>query len=692
MASATDPVHPHAHHDPMERLTPSERALVRHIDETWTRERALAELKHHLQTAIEVELATLPIYLFTYYSINRTPSTFPSTDVSRYADEAGAVILSAAVEEMLHLSLSSNILFALGTQPVLYGKSPGPFPTNLPGEAKLGPDHEPVRLTLAKFSCEHLWKFLEIEYPATADAPPEGQDWHTIGQIYSYIRCIIASKLVLDADFEVGDATRRLQQIDPGNYAPNSIDTAYAKAAFRHDCPVSAPAKGSAAHVVGFANRGDSHAGRAELIRVSNKKQALQAIATICYQGEGFALGPDDDPSKGEMSHYYKFLTLQSKLVGYDPRHEKLAPHPAPPAPPERQLTPDEVRSIVFDFPEDPIAAGYAPRARDVANVASGLYQYMLIMTESIFLQPPAEQKRYFNVALHRSMIWILDKLIQAMRAVPVDASGGTSLAPTFENVNLGPRDQAFGTLQKMCAELDARYGGEGWYASDLKYYVDMIPTLTDVSAFWAAPTPPACDVSKYAGAPKFPATPPSSVGEHEVRHACMGLNHCAGQGRTRDNACAGQGTCSTALAYDFADPAHPTVSDHTCKVLNACNGQGGCGLYGTGAEQDQPGANECATLGGCATPVNAERFSTDGPNQGKSVWLRAREVFKEKVWPGLREKDPKLPADPPAVPGTAAHPDLFEYGPTIEWIESYSGHGMTACGSSGMSGAGSCA
>jgi hypothetical protein len=172
-----------------------------------------------------------------------------------------------------------------------------------------------------------------------------------------------------------------------------------------------------------------------------------------------------------------------------------------------------------------------------------------------------------------------------------------------------------------------------------------------------------------------------------EMRHACMGLNSCQGQGRTRDNACAGQGYCSTALAYNYANPQSPMVSDHTCHVKNDCAGQGGCGLYGTAAEQDNPGANDCATLDSCATPINAERFSTDGPNRGKSVWLRARAVFTQNTWPELQKKNPKLPENPPLP-----HPNLFQYGPTIEWIQDYSGEGMTACGSSGMSGAGSCA
>lgn len=83
-----------------------------------------------------------------------------------------------------------------------------------------------------------------------------------------------------------------------------------------------------------------------------------------------------------------------------------------------------------------------------------------------------------------------------------------------------------------------------------------------------------------------------------------MGLNGCKGQGRSRDNACAGQGYCSTALEYNYANPSAPQVSDHTCHVKNACAGQGGCGLYGTAEEQNRPAANACATLGSCAGPA----------------------------------------------------------------------------------------
>lgn len=677
------------HPDPVKKLTPAEKRLVKRIDETWTRERALAELRTHLQIAIEVEMATIPIYLFTYYSIDRTPASFPDSPLSRFADQAGAVIMSVAVEEMLHMSLASNILYALGTQPELYLRSPSPYPTNLPGHEKLGPDAKPLAIPLAKLSLEQMWQFLEIEYPAKSDAPPEGGNWETIGQIYSYIRCIICSRHVKDDDFHQG---KRNRQIQPTNYSPNSIDTVYPAASFDKTCPVPAPKAGSAAKVARFISREDSHAGRHELITVDSKKRAMQAIQTIEDQGEGFGPSKFDDPSDQEESHYYKFLTLQSQLVGYDPEDERLPRLPKPPRPAKQQYGNDELRAILFDFPDSPVAAAYPAGRREVADLVSGLYQYMLIMTESIFLQEPAQQKIFFNQALHRSMIWILDKIIQDMRVVNLnqgDSSPSSSrLAPTFENIDLGPRDQAFATLVAMCNDLNARYGNEAWYTAGLQYYVGLIPTLPDVSAFWAPPPQPGCDVDGYKGIPTFPAQPPATLGDNEVRHACMGLNQCRGQGRTRDNACGGQGYCSTALEYNYANPGQPLVSDHTCHVKNACAGQGGCGLYGTAQEQNLPGANDCATLGSCATPINAERFSTDGPNSRKSVWVRAREVFAEKTWPMLREKNPALPKNPPPVP----HAELFKYGPTIEWIQDYSHEGMTACGSSGMSGAGSCA
>lgn len=209
------------------------------------------------------------------------------------------------------------------------------------------------------------------------------------------------------------------------------------------------------------------------------------------------------------------------------------------------------------------------------------------------------------------------------------------------------------------------------------------------------APGVPVPTPYPYAAEPAFPG--PGVIGPQPdglPLHACMGLNACAGSDRfgmfgapgRAPNACAGQGYCSTG-------------TDHTCHVQNECKGQGGCGLYGTGEEMNNPGANECRSQGSCATPINAERFSTNGPNQGQSVWLRARAVF-EANWEVTRlellaaQALQKVPSGQPLPATLGGAPAAFAAtGPTYLWISADNNErgNMTACGSSGMSGAGGC-
>jgi hypothetical protein len=98
-----------------------------------------------------------------------------------------------------------------------------------------------------------------------------------------------------------------------------------------------------------------------------------------------------------------------------------------------------------------------------------------------------------------------------------------------------------------------------------------------------AADTPPGKDKSKNP-----------MLGEP---HVCRGINMCKGLGKTKDNACAGQGACATAKA-------------HTCHADNECRGQGGCGKT--------PGENECRGKGECGVPMST------------GAWKRARTKFEE--------------------------------------------------------------
>jgi hypothetical protein len=95
--------------------------------------------------------------------------------------------------------------------------------------------------------------------------------------------------------------------------------------------------------------------------------------------------------------------------------------------------------------------------------------------------------------------------------------------------------------------------------------------------------------------------------------HVCRGINMCKGLGSSKDNACAGQGSCATAKA-------------HTCHYKNECRGQGGCGA--------KPGENECKGKGECGVPLSS------------GAWKKARARFealmkmeKQKVGPAPPKK-----------------------------------------------------
>lgn len=474
--------------DSITGLTSAQLEAFNRICADWKGEDALKRLKRDLQIAIEIELATIPVYLFAYYSIARTPrEEVPWTQVSDaqlYANKAGAVIMSVVVEEMLHLSLSSNILYALtGEPPRLYGKSPEPFPTNLPHHKA------DLKIPLARLSYQQLWRFLQIEYPASAQSIPTDENWHTIGQFYAFIRYLIAHQGVTNEDFGKGGTK---VQIQPYNYSPNNIDTIHPKGVFNPWGMPPRAGSASAAAAAEFENQPDSHSHATALQTVHSKQDALEAITTICDQGEGFSHEATDDSAKAEYSHYYKFLRLQAQLEAFKDRSEPLPAEPAPPSPIQPTITDADLKEITFDFPDNPTTRGYLPDMDAVAmsNLCNGVYQYMLILTETVFKVPDPKQKLFFNQGMHYSMIWVLDKLIQAMRAHTL--TGGEwkekQWAPTFENklyhaktgeyFDLGRRDDGYKTAHGNLIELTKATDGT-------KKWTNIVAKLPDVAHYW---------------------------------------------------------------------------------------------------------------------------------------------------------------------------------------------------------------
>lgn len=101
---------------------------------------------------------------------------------------------------------------------------------------------------------------------------------------------------------------------------------------------------------------------------------------------------------------------------------------------------------------------------------------------------------------------------------------------------------------------------------------------------------------------PAAPATAELVLTDKQVelltddKHACRGLNVCKGLGRSKENECAGQGTCAS-------------VADSSCGTQNECATLGGCG--------ETVGLNECKGQGGCHIPLM------------KDAWPKARAAFE---------------------------------------------------------------
>lgn len=137
-----------------------------------TKIKTVEELRAALQTAVELEHATIPPYLCAYYSI------MPGKN-----QEVAEIIRSVVMEEMLHMSLACNLLNAVGGSPQINKPRFVPnYPGPLPGG--VSPD---LIVHLRKCSKEQIRDvFMAIEQPDELGNPPE-HFGHTIGAFYDQI-------------------------------------------------------------------------------------------------------------------------------------------------------------------------------------------------------------------------------------------------------------------------------------------------------------------------------------------------------------------------------------------------------------------------------------------------------------------------------------------------------------------------
>ena len=121
----------------------------------WRKNYTLDHLKNDLQTALQIEHATIPPYL-----------TALATIKNAYNLEVQAVFKTVLLQEMLHLSLVANIINAIGGKPKLHFDGFIPeYPSHLPGGV-----HPGLRVPIEKCSLPLIRNvFMKIEEPMDLD-------------------------------------------------------------------------------------------------------------------------------------------------------------------------------------------------------------------------------------------------------------------------------------------------------------------------------------------------------------------------------------------------------------------------------------------------------------------------------------------------------------------------------------------
>lgn len=161
----------------------------------------LKSLRKHLQVAIMLEHATIPAYLTALYSIKDVDNS-----------DAGLVIRSVVVEEMLHMTLAANIMNAVGGKPKINRRKFVPkYPTRLPHSAAR------FEVSTERFSPSAVETFMRIEHPAMGAEPtPQPDEYDTIGQFYLAIKAGLHKLCEKHGEAEVfcGEASLQIRPED----------------------------------------------------------------------------------------------------------------------------------------------------------------------------------------------------------------------------------------------------------------------------------------------------------------------------------------------------------------------------------------------------------------------------------------------------------------------------------------------
>ncbi len=359
------------------RLVPSRRGALRQrllsrAPSTLPRHlqiQTVAGLRRHLQTAIELEHATIPTYLTALYTIEEGSNR-----------AAAAIIRSVVMEEMLHMSLASNVLLAIGGSPRIDHRRFVPsYPTTLPHS------DQSLLIGLERFSPAQIGVFMGIEQPAPAGAPPEANQYSTIGQFYAAIELAL-KKFSTEGGLFTGDP--RLQ-VRPDQYYGGGGEI----------IAIDAP----------------TEAGRLD--------QALEALGEIVGQGEGVNGGIDDGDDElfgqqVEVAHFFRFQQIACERY--------FQPGDTPTSGPSGDVLPVDWRRV-YPMRKNPKLADYAPNS-ELWRMTRGFnraYMRLLSVLHRAFNGEPS--------LVAQSVVSMYELRDRATALVKVPTDSGENAGPSFE-------------------------------------------------------------------------------------------------------------------------------------------------------------------------------------------------------------------------------------------------------------------
>lgn len=357
--------------------------------------RALVE---HLYQAAQLEMSTIPLYLYAAYSIETKGHSQWAPGISAFR-----TIISIVLEEMLHLALVRNLMLAIGAgdQITFYDRKFMPtYPSLM---AHRVPDLE---LHLERCTTGLIDRvFMPLELPAEHGAKAQPGQFKTIGQFYKSIR--------------------------EGFWYLND-----------HDSELWSQAKASKPYqyVGAYWNRD----GGGDSVVVHNLRSALTAMDIIVDQGEG--VNPDKasvpidpiNPTPGldELSHYAKFKRIRDEI-------EVIGVVKNVPVDPTVALFKDKVDVVAL------------------ADLFNAAYCYTLCMLDKLYtlprhLEPEKPSPRYhlertFIAAMGGLLYPIADLLTRTplIRAPFMTRFTTINAAPTFEYYDFAAEQKKSGHKTK---------------------------------------------------------------------------------------------------------------------------------------------------------------------------------------------------------------------------------------------------